>query len=240
AAVLQRRRPLLGARNASSYASAFLDSIKDVGHPARHLTYPRATPFYEQLKPIPSVRYTKSFLFLTALAVSLAMDVTWKYWPQKQITITKEDGTTEEAYAPRPISHRLLMLTMHLGIGASVAAYLVNKRQMHVHKVWLLPRTVRKKQGKTLSNVPQEIKPTMDVVVKTYSWHSPRSTFAYSPSVAGFTSSGEDVTLRVALEPGKPANTFILKTKGVLVDGKAVPRILAKDSILSSFHSKIV
>ncbi|KAI6046315.1 hypothetical protein EDC04DRAFT_2629959 [Pisolithus marmoratus] len=229
----RRLRPTL----ASSYATALLDSVKDVGHPARHLTYPKATPLYEQLKPIPSVRYAKSFLFLTALAVSVAMDVTWKYWPQKRITVTKEDGTTEETYQPRPISHRLLMLSMHLGIGASVAAYLVNKRRLHVHKLWLLPRTVGKKQGKSSINVPPET--TMDVLVKTYSWYSPRFTFAYSPDVASFVLSGNDVILRAALESGRPVDTFILRTKGVLVDGSAVSRKLAQELILNSFHSKI-
>ncbi|KAI6113516.1 hypothetical protein EDD17DRAFT_494847 [Pisolithus thermaeus] len=236
--VVVRRRPtLFGKRSASSYATALLDSVKDVGHPARHLTYPKATPFYEQLKPIPSVRYTKSFLFLTALAVSLAMDVTWKYWPQKRITVAKEDGTSEEAYRPRPISHRLLMLAMHLGIGASVAAYLVNKRRIHVHKVWLLPRTARKKQGKSSASSSPET--TMDVLVKTYSWYSPKFTFTYSPDVASFVSSGENIVLRVALESDKLEDTFILKTKGALVDGEAVPKKLAKESILNTFHSKI-
>lgn len=234
---VQRRPTPFGTRNTSSYATALLNSVKDVGHPARHLTYPKATPFYEQLKPIPSVRYTKSFLFLTALAVSLAMDVTWKYWPQKRITVTNEDRTTREAYQPRPISHRLLMLAMHLGVGASMAAYLVNKRRIHVHKIWLLPRTVRKKQGKLSSSASPDT--TMDVLVKTYSWYSPKFTFTYSPNVASFVSSGENIVLRAPLESGKLEDTFILKTKGALVDGEAVPEKLAKESIFNAFHSKI-
>ena len=55
--------------SSSAYTTAFLDVIKDVGHPARHLSYPKAIPLYEQLNPVLSVRHTKSLLFLTALAV---------------------------------------------------------------------------------------------------------------------------------------------------------------------------
>ncbi|KAL4068656.1 hypothetical protein V8B97DRAFT_2057379 [Scleroderma yunnanense] len=221
--------------SSSAYTTAFLDVIKDVGHPARHLSYPKATPLYEQLKPVPSIRYTKPLLFLTALAVSLAMDFTWTYWPQKATTVTKEDGSTEEVLEPRPINHRLLMLAMHLGIGASMAAYLVNRRRLHVHKIWLLPKNVRKKRGKSsLSSLPSEM--TMDVMVKTYSWHAPRLSSMYRPDFVSFVPSGENVILRVASEHNKQPETFILRTKDVLVDGKAVPPRVAKEFIVNSLQ----
>lgn len=80
---------------------------------------------------------------------------------------------------------------------------------------------------------------TMDVLVKTYSWYSPKFTFTYSPNVVSFVSFGENIVLRAPLESAKLGDTFILKTKGALVDGEAVPEKLAQESILNAFHSQI-
>ncbi|KAG6332585.1 hypothetical protein ID866_6507 [Astraeus odoratus] len=228
---------LYRSRNASSssYTTAFLDAVQDVGHPARHLSYPKAIPLYEQLKPIPSVRYTKSLLFITALVVSLAMDLTWRYWPQKATTVIREDGAAEDVYEPRPISHRLLMLSMHLGVGASIAAYLVNKRRLHVHKLWILPKNVRKRQGKSSHTAAPEM--LMDVLVKTYSWHSPRFSFTYRSDIVQFTPCGENIVLRIVSKPDTSAKTFFLRAKGALVNGKAVRRTEAKELILNSIPS---
>lgn len=79
----------------------------------------------------------------------------------------------------------------------------------------------------------------MDVLVKTYSWYSPKFTFTYSPNVVSFISSGENIVLRAPLESAKLEDDLILKTKGALVDGEAVPEKFAKESILNVFHSKI-
>ena len=164
------------------------------------------------------------------------MDLTWRYWPQKVTTMTKEDGSTEEVFEPWPINHRLLMLSMHLGVGASVATYLVNKRRLHVHKLWLLPKDIRKKQRKSSQSSSPEI--TIDVIVKTYSWQAPRMGFIYRPEVARFVPSGRNVLLRVASEPHKPAETFILRTKDTLIDGNPVPMSTAKELIVNSFKTK--
>ena len=158
------------------------------------------------------------------------MDLTWRYWPQKTTTVTKEDGSTEEVSDSRFVNHRLLMLAMHLGVGASMAAYLVNKRRLHVHKVWLLPRRIHRKQGK----LPQSSQPEMDVMVKTYSWHAPRST--YPPDAVNFVPSGGNVLLRI--NPGSPVETFILKMKDALVDGKPVPAPMARELIVNSLQTK--
>lgn len=164
------------------------------------------------------------------------MDLTWRYWPQKVATVTKEDGSTEEVFEPRPISHRLLMLSMHLGVGASMAAYLVNKRRLHVHKLWLLPKNISKKQKKSSQSCSPEI--AMDVIVKTYSWQAPRMTLIYRPEVVRLVPSGRNVLLRVASESHKPAETFILRTRGALIDGKPVLMSTAKESVVNSLETK--